>query len=262
MSRFASATISTASLSSSIHPDSTGLRVAARRNRKECRQHRRKRPPTRAKGVASPPQASGQRKSGGETGTQESQRGLQTGPARGTGAAIGRRLTTITRTPSTGRLREREYLLRREVATSHLVQAKVDLAERDAVSGRLKDARKELIAAAISIRRTGGARTPDGTQRARTGRATAVRAEGSGTGGRDSSATISREQETSTFAATRRAHMTKWRSNLASRWRSTWICARGPSDFQVNDVDFPTAMRLLGDMTGTFWRPLAPRSFS
>src|SRR5271165_2712690 len=43
---------------------------------------------------------------------------------------------------------DREYLLRREVAKSHLVQAKVDLAERDAVSGRLKEARRELIAAA------------------------------------------------------------------------------------------------------------------
>jgi Bacterial type II and III secretion system protein/FG-GAP-like repeat len=31
--------------------------------------------------------------------------------------------------------------------------------------------------------------------------------------------------------------------------------------FQVNDVDFPTAMRLLGEMTGTFWRPLTPRLF-
>ena len=43
---------------------------------------------------------------------------------------------------------DREYLLRRETAKSHLVQAKVDLAERDAVSGRLKEARRELIAAA------------------------------------------------------------------------------------------------------------------
>jgi tetratricopeptide (TPR) repeat protein len=31
--------------------------------------------------------------------------------------------------------------------------------------------------------------------------------------------------------------------------------------FQVNDVDFPTAMRLVGQMTGTFWRPLGPRMF-
>src|SRR5580700_6097616 len=40
---------------------------------------------------------------------------------------------------------EREYLLRRDLATSHLVQQKADLAERDAISGRLKEARKELI---------------------------------------------------------------------------------------------------------------------
>ncbi len=31
--------------------------------------------------------------------------------------------------------------------------------------------------------------------------------------------------------------------------------------FQANDVDFSTAMRLLGDMTGTFWRPLAKTLF-
>lgn len=31
--------------------------------------------------------------------------------------------------------------------------------------------------------------------------------------------------------------------------------------FRVNNVDFRTAMRLLGEMTGTFWRPLGPRMF-
>ncbi len=31
--------------------------------------------------------------------------------------------------------------------------------------------------------------------------------------------------------------------------------------FRVNDVDFATAMRLLAEMTGTYWRPLAPRMF-
>ena len=31
--------------------------------------------------------------------------------------------------------------------------------------------------------------------------------------------------------------------------------------FQVADVDFPTAARLLGDQTGTFWRPLSARLF-
>lgn len=31
--------------------------------------------------------------------------------------------------------------------------------------------------------------------------------------------------------------------------------------FRVNDVDFRTAMRLVGEMTGTFWRPLGPRMF-
>ncbi|MGH9562310.1 MAG: hypothetical protein ACRD3S_12730, partial [Terracidiphilus sp.] len=31
--------------------------------------------------------------------------------------------------------------------------------------------------------------------------------------------------------------------------------------FRVSGVDFPTAVRLLGDATGTFWRPLAPHLF-
>ena len=48
---------------------------------------------------------------------------------------------------------EHEYFLRREVAKSHLVQAKVDSAERDAVSGRLKDARKEGYINAADWRR-------------------------------------------------------------------------------------------------------------
>ena len=76
-----------------------------------------------------------------------------------------------------------------------------------------------------------------------------------------SSSNTSREPEISISAAILRALTTRWRANSASRWHSTSICARGPFDSKLSDVDFPTAMRLLGDMTGTFWRPLAPRLF-
>ncbi len=34
-----------------------------------------------------------------------------------------------------------------------------------------------------------------------------------------------------------------------------------PARFRATDVDFPTAARLLGSMTATFWRPLSPRLF-
>src|SRR5579872_4224609 len=40
---------------------------------------------------------------------------------------------------------DREYFLRREVAKSRLVQSKMDLAERDAVSGRIAKARQDLL---------------------------------------------------------------------------------------------------------------------
>lgn len=39
------------------------------------------------------------------------------------------------------------------------------------------------------------------------------------------------------------------------------LMPRATIRFRVDDVDFPTAMRLLAEMTRTYWRPLAPRLF-
>ena len=41
--------------------------------------------------------------------------------------------------------KNRDYFIHRELAKSRLVQERADAAERDAVSGRLDDARKELL---------------------------------------------------------------------------------------------------------------------
>ena len=175
--------------------------------------------------------------------------------------AIGKRRMTSTATPCTGIPSEHEYLLRREVAKSHLVQAKVDVAEREAISGRLKEARKELLDAMYL----------DPTNRFVRQRLTELsalapvdpqeRAERSGAGRADASRLRERARKASIFAAIRRAPTTRWRGNSAWRWPSTWTCAPWPVRFKVDDVDFPTAMRLLGDMTGTFWRPLAKHLF-
>ncbi|MGA8766837.1 MAG: hypothetical protein WB559_07450, partial [Candidatus Acidiferrales bacterium] len=43
----------------------------------------------------------------------------------------------------------RQYAIHREIAKSRLVQSKMDAAERDAISGRLDAARKELLSASF-----------------------------------------------------------------------------------------------------------------
>ncbi|MGD0964743.1 MAG: FG-GAP-like repeat-containing protein [Candidatus Acidiferrales bacterium] len=155
---------------------------------------------------------------------------------------------------------DREYLLRREVANSHLVQAKVDLAERDAVSGRLKDARRELIAAAYL----------DPTNRVVRDRLTELSA-------------VEPDTVSSAPKEVELAGEVHLQYQPGTRNFDFHGDAQGAYDevarqfgvevafdvdlhprtirFQALDVDFPTAVRLLGDMTGTFWRPLAPRLF-
>jgi hypothetical protein len=155
---------------------------------------------------------------------------------------------------------EREYLLRREVAKSHLVQANVDLAERDAVSGRLKDARRELIAAAYL----------DPTNRVVRDRLTELTALEP-----DTVSLAPKETELAGEVQLQYQPGTRnfdFRGDTQGAYdemaRQFGVEVAFDVDlrprtirFQVSDVDFPTAMRLLGNMTGTFWRPLAPRLF-
>jgi hypothetical protein len=155
---------------------------------------------------------------------------------------------------------EREYLLRREVAKSHLVQAKVDLAERDAVSGRLKDARRELIAAAYL----------DPANRVVRDRLTELAAlEPDSAPSAPQEAEISSEIHLQYKPGTRNFD---FRGDTQAAYdevaRQFGVEVAFDVDlrprtvrFQVSDVDFPTAMRLLGNMTGTFWRPLTARLF-
>jgi len=156
---------------------------------------------------------------------------------------------------------EHEYLLRRDLATSHLVRQKADLAERDAISGRLKDARKELIDAIYLD-------PGNGTLRERLTELSAFD-------------TASGQQQAPTeieLSDGIRLNYQPGRRNFDFRGdtqgvydevgRQFGVEAAFDLDlrpvavhFQANDVDFPTAMRLLGDMTGTFWRPLAKTLF-
>lgn len=153
----------------------------------------------------------------------------------------------------------REYLLRREIARSRLVQARVDAAERDAISGRLDEARRELLGANYL----------------------------------DPSNSVVRERLTELLAGDSSQVMKPARQDIPGEPHLAYQPGKQKFDYrgdtqgaydelarefgvevacdvdlrarqvrlQLDDVDFPTVARLLGDATGTFWRPLSRRLF-
>jgi type II secretory pathway component GspD/PulD (secretin) len=155
---------------------------------------------------------------------------------------------------------DREYLLRREVARSRLVQTKVDAAERHAIAGRLADARREMLAA----------RYLDPTNRVVEDRLAELAAAEPGQA----------EQLHSALEQAEEVHLDYQRGEQSFDFRGDTqgayeevarrfgvevafdvdLVAR-PVRLRVLDVNFPSAMRALGDMTGTFWRPLTKRLF-
>lgn len=163
---------------------------------------------------------------------------------------------------------ESEYVLRRDVARSHLVQAKVDLAERDAVSGRLKDARKELVDAIYL----------DPSNRfvhQRLAEISALAPDDPADNARNDTKSAANELELAGPARLDYQTGTKsfdYRGDTQGAYDEVArqfgvevafdVDLRSvPVRFQMDAVDFPTAVRLLGDMTSTFWRPLARHLF-
>jgi hypothetical protein len=153
-----------------------------------------------------------------------------------------------------------QYFVHREIAKSRLVQTKMDRAEREAVSGRLEEARKELLSA----------RKIDPTNRVvqeRYAELTALR-----TGPFERVVT-----EAEPVADVRIEHLPGTRSfdirgttNTVYQEIARQFGVEVAFDvdltprqvhFKMSDMDFPTALRVLGQMTATFWRPLTKRLF-
>jgi hypothetical protein len=141
------------------------------------------------------------------------------------------------------------------------VQQKADLAERDAISGRLKEARKELIDAIYLD-------PQNRTLRERLTELSAFDTE-----------SVQQKQPAETQLSDG-IHLNyqpgtrnfNFRGDTQSAYdevaRQFGVQVAFDLDlrpvavrFQADDVDFPTALRLLGDITGTFWRPLAKTLF-
>ncbi len=154
---------------------------------------------------------------------------------------------------------DREYFLMREMAKSRLVQIKVNTAERDAVDGRIDLALKELREASYID-------PLNGTVRARLAELTAAKP-----------ASIP-QKEARSLAGEPRLEFQPGKRDFDYRGdtkgayeevaRKFGVDVAFDEDmrsrqirFRVTGVDFPTAARLLGDATGTFWRPLAPHLF-
>lgn len=154
---------------------------------------------------------------------------------------------------------DHEYFLMREMAKSRLVQIKVNTAERDAVDGRIDAALKELREASYLD-------PLNAMVRARIAELTSAKP------------TPIRQQEERSLAGEVRLEYQQGQQNFDYRGdtkgayqelaRKFGVDVAFDVDmmsrqvrFRVNDVDFPTAARLLGDATGTFWRPLSPHLF-
>lgn len=153
-----------------------------------------------------------------------------------------------------------DYFVRREIAKGRLVQAKADLAEREAVSGQMAEARRDL----------GAARVLDpGNTTVRDRLAELIAAEA----GRirelptepELAGRVQLESQPGTQSFDYRGDTQGAYEAISRRFG---VEAAFDADlrsrtirFRISNVDFFTAMRVLGEMTGTFWRPLTKHLF-
>jgi Flp pilus assembly secretin CpaC len=154
----------------------------------------------------------------------------------------------------------REYSIRRDIDRGHVVQMYVDRAERDAVSGRMPEARAEL-SAAIALD------PADATARERWSELSNVDA-------RVLVRNLDKENLKGEIILkpTQGAHDFDYRGNAQGAYEEiarqfglhvTFDVDLTPTPvrFQIQGADFYLAMKVLNSITATFWRPLAPDLF-
>ena len=153
----------------------------------------------------------------------------------------------------------REYFIHRELAKSRLVQERADAAERDAVSGKLDKARQELLSATYLDPTNGVLRERLAELiAAEPGQVRAITEP-------DLAGPVHLDYQPGTHNFDYRGD-TKGAYEAVGKAFGVEVAFDGdlvsrPARFQVSDVDFSTAMRLLGNLSDTFWRPLGRRLF-
>ncbi|MGH9716981.1 MAG: FG-GAP-like repeat-containing protein [Candidatus Acidiferrales bacterium] len=154
---------------------------------------------------------------------------------------------------------DREYFLMREVGKSRLVQIKVNTAERDAVTGRIEEALKQLREASYLDPLNGVVRA----------RIAELIEQKPGAAREKSRPQLAGEVHLAFQPGVKKFD---YRGDTQGAWeelaRKFGVDVAFDMDllprqvrFHVSGVDFLTAARLLGDATGTFWRPLSPHLF-
>jgi len=152
------------------------------------------------------------------------------------------------------------YFSSLEIAKGHIVQEKMDLAEREAVSGRLSEALQVLVSA----------RALDPSNRVLQARFTELSALFRGqakskASGQELAGEVHLEYTPGKKNLDLRGDTQSAYNEIARQFgvevafdvdlRSRTV------RFHIDDLDFPTAMRILGEETGTFWRPLTKHLF-
>jgi Flp pilus assembly secretin CpaC len=152
------------------------------------------------------------------------------------------------------------YFSSLEIAKGHIVQEKMDLAEREAVSGRLSEALRILVSA----------RALDPSNRVLQARFTELSALFRGqtkskASGQELAGEVHLEYTPGKKNFDLRGDTQSAYNEIARQFglevafdvdlRSRTV------RFHIDDLDFPTAMRILGEETGTFWRPLTKHLF-
>ena len=152
----------------------------------------------------------------------------------------------------------KEYALRRAIARSRLVQDYVDRAERDAVAGRMTQARANLSAAIaldpgdIPARERWNELSPQET---------IIKDEREDN--ISSPAHLEPQPGTHTFdlrGTTQQAYQ-EVAKQFGVRVSFDVDMRSRPVRLRLSDATFETAMKVLGPMTGTFWRPLTKNLF-
>ena len=153
-----------------------------------------------------------------------------------------------------------DYFLKRETAKSHVVQTKMDLAEREAASGRLGDARRDMLAARYLD-------PSNKVVRERLAELTALEPH------RDDRGAMERElagevhlehlpgKRTIDFRGNTQTAYDEVAREYGIEVAFDVDLHPRPVHLHTEDEDFASTMRILSSMTGTFWRPLTKHLF-
>lgn len=152
----------------------------------------------------------------------------------------------------------REYLLRREIARGKVVGEEVDRAERDALMGNMPEARHELHAALMLD-------PADEIVRERLAQLAPSAAETLRKLMLEPAGAVRLRVQTGTRSFDFRGDTASAYEEVAREFGvdasfDVDLPSR-PVHLKIENVDFETALRVLGDMTGSFWRPLTSGLF-